>query len=77
MYRDLVNVVRTANRKGWNEGREKGREEGREEGRLEGRMEGRMEEKQANALSLKKNGVPLDVIARSLGLSVEEVEAML
>ena len=77
VYRDLVNVVRTANRKGWNEGREKGREEGREEGRLEGRMEGRMEEKLANALSLKKNGVPLDVIARSLGLSVEEVEAML
>lgn len=73
VYRDLVNVVRTANRKGWNEGREKGREEGREEGR----MEGRMEEKLANALSLKKNGVPLDVIARSLGLSVEEVEAML
>ena len=69
VYRDLVNVVRTANRKGWNEGREKGREEGREEGRRE--------EKLANALSLKKNGVPLDVIARSLGLGIEEVEAML
>ena len=58
------------------EGREEGREEGRMEGREEGRMEGRMEEKKANALSLKRNGIPVEVIAKSLGLTVQEIEAL-
>lgn len=44
--------------------------------RLEGRMEGRMEATLANALSLKLNGVPVDVIAKSLGLSEEEIEQL-
>ena len=56
------------------EGREEGRAEGREEGRAEGRAEGQAEEKVKNARNLKENGVPIDIIAKSLGLSAEEVE---
>ena len=41
-----------------------------------GRAEGRAEEKLANARSLKENGVPTDVIAKSLGLSAEEIERL-
>ena len=43
VYRDLINVVGTAEQKGRKEGREEGRKEGREEGRKEGREEGRKE----------------------------------
>jgi len=58
------------------EGREEGRKEGLMEGRKEGLMEGRMEEKMANALSLKRNGIPVAVIAKSLGLSEQEIEQL-
>ena len=58
---------------GREEGRAEGREEGRAEGREEGRAEGRAEERLANARSLKANGVPLDVIVKSLSLTEEEV----
>ena len=44
------------------------------EGRLEGREEGRAEERLKNARSLKANGIPMDVIAKSLGLTTEEIE---
>jgi len=54
-----------------------GRLEGRLEGREEGRAEGRAEERLANARSLKENGVSLDIIAKSLGLTAEEIEALL
>ena len=40
------------------------------------RLEGRMEATLANALSLKLNGVPVDVIAKSLGLTEEEIEQL-
>lgn len=43
------------------------------EGRAEGLIEGRAEEKMSNARSLKANGVPEDVIAKSLGMSIEEI----
>ena len=39
-----------------------------------GRAEGRAEERLSNARSLKQNGVPVDVIAKSLGLSIEEIQ---
>ena len=51
-------------------------QKGRAEGRAEGREEGRLEEKLANARSLKQNGVPIEIIAKSLGLSIAEVEAI-
>ena len=48
----------------------------RAEGLAEGLAEGKAEEKLANARSLKANGVPVEIIARSLGLDVEEVERL-
>ena len=58
------------------EGRAEGREEGRAEGRAEGLAEGRAEATLSNAKSLKVNGVPIETIAVSLGLTIEEVEAL-
>jgi predicted transposase/invertase (TIGR01784 family) len=43
---------------------------------MEGESKGRAEEKLANARSLKENGVPTDVIAKSLGLTAEEIERL-
>lgn len=40
------------------------------------RMEGRAEALRTAALNLKRNGVPVDVIAKSLGLAEEEIEQL-
>lgn len=55
------------------EGRAEGRAEGQAEGREEGREEGRVEERIKNARSLMDNGIPLEVIQKSLGLTDEEM----
>jgi len=55
---------------------EGGYKKGRAEGRAEGEAKGRAEERIKNARSLKANGIPLDVIASSLGLSQDEIEAL-
>ena len=49
-----------------------GEAKGREEERLAS-VRRRVEERKANALALKENGVPLDVIAKSLSLTDEEM----
>ena len=64
VYRDLTNVVRTAERKG------------REEGRAEGRAEGIEENKRATARNMKADGMPIDIIAKYTGLSPEEVSEL-
>ena len=46
------------------------------EGFEEGRAEGWSDATKQNARSLKQNGVPVEIIAKSLGLSVAEVEAL-
>ena len=51
-------------KKSYNEGMEKGMEKGM------------IKERLTNASNLKKNGVPIDVIATSLGLTAEEVEVL-
>ena len=58
------------------EGRKEGRKEGIAEGRKEGIAEGRAEEKMENARSLKQNGVPLEIIAKSLDIPVEALKAL-
>jgi len=63
-YRDTLNAMTGAELKGIEKGIEKGR------------AEGRAEEKTENARSLKANGVPVEVIAKSLGLTPEEIEAL-
>ena len=57
------------------EGLEKGLEEGREEERI-ANAKRRVEERLASARSLKENGVPLEVIAKSLSLSDEELSEL-
>ena len=64
VYRDLVNVVRTATRKGWAEGREEGRAEGREEGIL------------FIARKMKAKGIPAVEIAEMTGLSQKEIDSL-
>ena len=59
--------------KGLKEGMQKGMQQGIAEGMQKGRAEGRAEATLANALSLKKNGVPVEIIASSLGLSIDDV----
>ncbi|MBR1933546.1 MAG: PD-(D/E)XK nuclease family transposase [Prevotella sp.] len=63
-------------KEGRKEGLEKGRKEGLEEGRKEGMEEGRKEERLANARSLLANGLPLDLIAKSLSLTHDEIEIL-
>ena len=55
---------------------ETAKEDGRREGLAEGRTEGRAEEKLENARNLRNNGVPVDIIAKSLGLTPEEIEQL-
>ena len=59
---------------GFEEGREEGREEGKAIGREEGEAIGRAKERLQNARCLKANGIPVDVIAKSLQLTAEEIE---
>ena len=51
----------------------KGRKEGEAKGRAEGEAKGRAEERLSNARNLKENGVPMNLIAKSLGLTPEEM----
>lgn len=54
----------------------KGLAQGRAEGLAQLRAEGRAEEKMNNARNLKANGVSIELIAKSLGLTEEEVEKL-
>ncbi len=56
------------------EGLEEGRKEGRKEGIKKGREEGREEARLDAATNLIKNGVSLEVISKSLGISIEELK---
>jgi hypothetical protein len=53
------------------------KEEGRVEGRAEGRSEGRAEGKEEMARSLLASGVSPDLIAKSAGLPVERIRALM
>ena len=63
-YRDYVNTIATAERIS------------REEGKAEGLAEGNIEGKRQMAARLKKEGLPLDMIARCSDLSLEEIEKL-
>ena len=63
-YRDMHNVVNSAERRG------------REEGRREGRREGRMDAKREAARKMKARDYPIADIAEITGLSVEDIEGM-
>ena len=78
--RDYNNVMayakKVAMQQGLAEGLEKGLAEGLAEGRKEGLAEGREAEKRAMALFMKKDGMPLEQIAKFTKLSIEEVEKL-
>ena len=61
---------------GIEEGMEKGIEKGIEKGLQKGREEGRAEERRANVRAFLAAGVPVEVIAEALGVSVEDIEKM-
>ena len=79
-YWDYYSTMQTALNKGRAEGLKQGRAEGIEQGRAEGRAEGFAEgeanERIKNAINLKANGVPSELIAKSLGISIEEIEGL-
>ena len=84
-YDEHLNAVMIQNDvEGLVEGRAEGRMEGLVEGRAEGRAEGleigreegEKKERLKNARNFKEMGVPLDIIARATGLTIEEIESL-
>jgi predicted transposase/invertase (TIGR01784 family) len=92
LYRDLKGVIDTAfidgrsegkiegleegRQEGLEEGRQEGLEEGRLEGLEEGRLEGLQEGKYNMAKLLKDNGVQIELIIQTTGLTREEIELL-
>ena len=89
-YRDIVNAIRTAEKKKFAEGRaegmaegmekgmaegmEKGMAEGMEKGMVKGKAEGEKEAKEKIAANLLSLGVSVETIVQASGLSEEEIE---
>ncbi|MCE1736584.1 hypothetical protein LWT78_23475 [Enterobacter hormaechei] len=63
-------------REGLEQGLEQGREQGREQGLEQGREQGREQGKLETARAFLQNGVSVDIIIRSTGLSREQIEAL-
>ena len=60
-------------KEGREEGIEEGKKEGREEGIEEGKKKGIEEGKRSIAKSFKESGVSIDIISKSTGLTIEEI----
>jgi predicted transposase/invertase (TIGR01784 family) len=89
VYRDLKNVLDTAELKGMKkglrqgieqglqqgieQGRQQGIEQGRQEGIEKGIAQGALDEKRKNARTMKSLGLPLETIAKVTGLSVADI----
>lgn len=69
-YRDIVNAIRTAEKKKFAEGHA----EGMAEGMAKGKAEGEKEAKEKIAASLLSLGVPLETIMQASGLSEEDIK---
>lgn len=70
-------VLGTAKVEGYIDGHESGLAEGRAEGLAEGRAEGRAEERAAMIRTMAQNGLDISVIAKSLGMTEDEVNSLL
>lgn len=68
IFWDNYSVMKTAT--------DKGHAKGLAEGLELGRAEGRAEERIVNARNLKRNGVPVDIIVKSIGLTEEEIDQL-
>jgi len=64
-YRDIINAIKTAEKKKY------------AEGRAEGRAEGEKEAKEKIASKLLSLGVPMDTIIKASGLTADEIKALL
>ena len=71
-YRDILNALNTAKKESFEEGHEIGLAEGHEKGLAEGRQQ----EKASIALSLKRSGVPVEVIVQATGLTEMEIRKL-
>ena len=67
-YRDTISVMEGQ----WYFGHEKGLAEGMEKGMEKGKLEANLE----NARKMKADQMPLDLIAKYTGLTVQEIEAL-
>lgn len=76
-YRDIINIQNRSFEKGKKKGLKKGFKKGRKEGREEGRKEGLQEGIKKVAINMLNNGVPIDVIVASTGLSEKEIKSLL
>ncbi len=77
VYRDMKNVLDTAElkglKKGIKQGLEQGIKQGLEQGIEQGIEQGALEEKRKNAKAMKVLGLPLETIARVTGMSAEDI----
>ena len=65
IYRDMKNVLDTAELRGLETGLEKGRKEGIEQGTFK--------ERRKNAKAMKALGLPLETIAKVTGMSADDI----
>ena len=71
---NMCNLSSAIENKGKEIGRQEGLQEGRQEGRQEGLQEGRQEQAKATAIRMNQKGLPIEVIADSVGFSIETVK---
>ena len=75
-YRDRLAQINSAKRKAMREGKAEGRAEGRAEGEAEGRAKGERNKQIEMVRNMKAEGIPVKVISKVSGLSVEEIEKL-
>ena len=73
VYRDMKNVLDTAELKGLKKGIKQGLEQGIKQGIEQGLEQGALEEKRKTAKAMKVLGLPLETIARVTGMSAEDI----
>ncbi|MFA7626962.1 MAG: PD-(D/E)XK nuclease family transposase, partial [Candidatus Kapaibacterium sp.] len=73
VYRDMKNVIDTATEESYQAGKDEGISEGKELGRIEGIEIGKHEAIIQMVRELKKLGLSDEIISRSSGLSIEEL----
>ncbi len=76
VYRDLKNVIDTAEMKGQRKGIEIGQKQGIEIGQKQGIEIGELKATKRIASTMKAQGFPLESISKALGLSIEDIEKL-
>ena len=76
-YRDIVNAIRTAEKKKFAEGMAEGIAKGKAEGMEEGMAKGEKAAKVKIAANLLSLGVPMETIMQASGLSEEKIKSIM